>query len=108
MCHPCKTTCRSLSGIKHRWQTATFERISFQNTVHVFVILCTSSRGCVGKQWQAFDNPSASGQHGDANKAYRHVQTLFVQGRNLYLAGLLLVGRLNSMSYVLSIFETFC
>ena len=25
------------------------------------------------------------------NKAFRHVQTLFVHGRNLYLAGLLLV-----------------
>ena len=25
------------------------------------------------------------------NKAFRHLETLFVQGRNLYLAGLLLV-----------------
>ena len=26
------------------------------------------------------------------NKAFRHVETLFIQGRILYLAGLLLVG----------------
>ena len=28
----------------------------------------------------------------DCYKAFRYVETLFVQGRNLYLAGLLLVG----------------